>query len=50
MARVRSLLAHIGSAYADDLELLEEDDLGNLRGKATGVSLLARAESALTPR
>ncbi len=50
MARVRSLIAHIGSTYAEDLELLEEDDLGNLHGKATGASLIDRAESVLASR
>jgi hypothetical protein len=50
MARVRSLIGQIGSPYADDLELLEEDEFGNLRGKATGASLIARAESVVASR
>ena len=50
MSRVRSLLAQIGAAYAEELELLEEDDLGNFRSTASGATLIDRAEAVLNPQ
>jgi hypothetical protein len=47
LARVRSLLAHYGSDYARDLELTEEDELGNFHGTITGVDLSARASATV---
>jgi hypothetical protein len=43
MARVRRLLADVGSNYADDLEMTEEDELGNFHGTTSGAELIARA-------
>jgi hypothetical protein len=42
LARARSLLVTLGSAYADDLEMIEVDEVGNFRGTSTGVGLIAR--------
>ena len=47
VARVKNLGARFGTAYADDLKLAAEDDLGTFRGTRTGPDLLPRLAEVL---
>lgn len=50
LARVRDLIDQFGAAYARDLEVAAEDDLGNFVERLSGADLQARAEAVPTAR